>query len=195
MKSFAIILSTIAGLVLLLAGCSDPAEENPRLAYVVGYSILDARFHTSTRLDLTADILNQTSEDLQMTQLVLTDQEGGTYTLDYDTIPRMHQEGRYNAIPLKAPIVNMELGGVPGEEYHSPGDLHFLFHVGFKTAVIRYRNSKGVQEYEVPDLAKIIEQSRTETLAWMQKEHEEREQTLENLGQKAQKIIDDRKKN
>lgn len=194
MKLFTIILSLTTGLFLFLAGCSDPAEENPRLAYLVGYSILDARFHTSTRLDLTADILNQTNEDLQMTQLILTDQEGNIFTLDYETIPKMHQEGRYNAIPLKAPIVDMKLGGVPGEEYHSPGDLHFLFHVGFKSAVIRFRNSQGLQEYEVPELPKIIEQSRAETLAWMQKEHEERQKTLETLGEKAQQIIDDRRK-
>jgi len=193
MKAFSVTLFVIAGIFFFLPGCSDPAEENPRLAYLVAYSLLDERFQTSTRLDLTADILNQTAEDLQMAQLELTDKEGNTYILDYDTIPRMHQEGRYNAIPLKAPIANKELGGIPGEEYHSPGDLHFLFHVGFKSAVIRFRNSDGMQEFEVPELDKIVEQSRNETIAWMQKEYEEREKTLNELKQKAQKVLDDRK--
>ncbi|GEM_PF-1038590 len=193
MKALLATLTICCALGTLLTGCSDPAEENPRLAYLVGYSLLDERFQTSTRLDLTADILNNTGEDLKMAQLVVTDMEGTSYTLDYETIPRNHQEGRYNAIPLKAPIANKELGGNPGVEFRSPGDLHFLFHVAFESAMIRFRNSDGLQEFEVKDLKNIVEQSRKETIAWMQKEYEEREKTLKDLQEKAQKVIDDRK--
>lgn len=160
---------------------------------MVAYSILDKRFKTSTRLDLTADILNETNESIELTQLVLTDSEGVTYTLDYETIPKFSQEGRYNAIPLAKPIENNLLGGQAGISYNSPGGLEFLFMDSLESAVIQYRNSKGIQELEVKNLAEIITRSRQETITWMEKEHEEREKTLNFLTEKAEQRISDRK--
>ena len=186
---------TIILLVLLLiSGCCGPqSKSEPELAYLVAYSILDKRFNTSTRLDLTADILNETNESLEMTQLTLTDSEGATYTLDYETIPKFSQEGRYNAIPLVKPIEGDLLGGQSGINYDSPGGLKFLFINSFESAVIQYRNSKGIQELEVKNLAEIILRSRQETISWMEKEHEERERTLTFLKEKAEQRISERK--
>ena len=178
-----------------IAGCCDPkAESEPTLSYLVGYSILDKRFNTSTRLDLTADILNGTDQDIELTQLILTDQEGTQYTLDYQTILRFSQEGRYNAVPLEVPISDGEIGGAPGIEYLSPGELNFLFMTSFDKAVIKYRNVEGMQEVEVKDLAQIVKKSREDTIAFMQKEHKERADTLAELKSKADARLAENKK-
>lgn len=181
--------------LLFMSGCCGPRTvSEPSLAYLVAYSILDKRFNTSTRLDLTADILNETDENLEVTQLILTDLEGNTHTLDYETIPKFAQEGRYSAIPLQKPIESDQIGGSAGITYDSPGGLKFLFMVGFESAVIHYRNSQGLQELKVKDLNQIIEKSRQETINWMVKEHEERERTLTFLREKAEERISERKK-
>ena len=180
--------------LLLMAGCCAPqGASKPELAYLVAYSILDKRFNTSTRLDLTADILNETDEDLTLCQLTLNDTEGNSYTLDYETIPRFTQEGRYDAIPLKKPIEDGFLGGQTGIEYDSPGGLQFLFMTSFESAVIKYRTAQGIQELEVENLAEIVSRSREETISWMEKEHEEREKTLSFLKEKAEEKISERK--
>ena len=182
--------------LLLLAGCCSPKPASkPELAYLVAYSILDKRFNTSTRLDLTADILNETEQDLKLCQLTLTDAEGNTYTLDYETIPSFTQEGRYDAIPLKTPIEGGQLGGQPGNEYDSPGGLRFLFMASFESAVIKYRTNQGLQELQIDNLAEIVSRSRQETISWMEKEHEEREKTLSFLKKKADQKINERKSN
>ena len=182
--------------LLLMAGCCAPkGASKPELAYLVAYSILDKRFNTSTRLDLTADILNETNEDLKLCQLTLNDMEGNSYTLDYETIPSFTQEGRYDAIPLKMPIENGLLGGQAGIEYDSPGNLRFLFMTSFESAVIKYRTTQGIQELQIENLGDIITRSREETISWMEKEHEEREKTLSFLKEKAEEKIVERKQN
>ena len=190
-KYFALLISLN---LLLLSGCGAPKPASkPELAYLVAYSILDKRFNTSTRLDLTADILNEMDQDLKLCQLTLTDKEGNIYTLDYETIPSFTQEGRYDAIPLKIPIKEGLLGGQPGVEYESPGGLSFLFMESFESAVIKYRTKNGMQELQIENLAEIISRSRKETISWMEKEHEEREKTLAFLKDKADQKISERK--
>lgn len=181
--------------LLCCAGCCGQVEKlNPELAYIVGYSLLDERFKTSTRLDLTADILNPSGYDLEMVQLTLYDKLGEKYVLDYQTVGKFSQEGRYNAIPLKKPITENELGGAPGVEYLSPEGLNFLFMDGFERAVLRFRGPDGLEEITIPDLAAITEKSRQETLAWMQKEYEEREQIRQELEQAAQSRLANKKR-
>ena len=176
---------------LFISGCCDSIKtrEKPILSYLVAYSILDNRFHTSTRLDITADILNETKEEIELTQLILTDLEGNTYTLDYQTIPAFNQEGRFNAIPLKAPISDFELLGQKGIQYNSESGLEFLFVSSFQEAQIKYKNSKGLQTIEVKNLDTVLEKSRNETIEWMKKEEEEKKRVLAELKEKAEKRI------
>ena len=179
---------------LLLSGCCAPkASSKPELAYLVAYSLLDKRFNTSTRLDLTADILNEMDQDLELCQLTLNDTDGNIYTLDYETIPSFTQEGRYDAIPLKIPIKEDMLGGQPGIKYESPSGLRFLFMSSFESAVIKYRTNQGMQELQIKNLSEIITRSREETISWMEKEYEEREKTLSFLKEKADQKIAERK--
>ena len=191
-KYFALLISLN---LLLLSGCGSPTPASkPELAYLVAYSILDKRFNTSTRLDITADILNEMDQDLKLCQLTLTDYEGNIYTLDYETIPNFTQEGRYDAIPLKTPIKDGLLGGQPGIEYESPGGLNFLFMESFESAVIKYRTVTGMEELPIENLAEIISRSRKETISWMEKEYEEREKTLAFLKEKADQKISERRR-
>ena len=193
-KYFALIISIS---FLVLAGCFSPKPAlKPELAYLVAYSILDKRFNTSTRLDLTADILNETEQDLNLCQLTLTDAEGNIYTLDFETIPSYTQEGRYDAIPLKTPIKENSIGGQSGIEYESPSKLKFLFMTSFVSAVVTYRTDQGMQELQVTNLDEIVLRSREETISWMEKEYEERQKTLTFLKTKAdQKIAERKQKN
>jgi hypothetical protein len=175
-------------------GCGPEEGTEPELAYVVAYSILDSRFKTSTRMDLTADILNPMGEDMEMTKLTLTDATGKTYSLDYQTLPKFSQQGRFSAVALKVPITDLELGGKAGIEYHSPSDMHFLFMDGFEKAVIEFKNSEGHHEIEVKNLQEIMNKSREETTQWMQKEYEERQQAIQKLEEEAKKRLASKKK-
>jgi hypothetical protein len=194
MRRFTVPLFVISVIGLFLSGCFEKNELGPQLAYLVGYSILDDRFHTSTRLDLTADILNQSSQELKFAQLILTTREGRNFTLDYQDIPPFHQEGRYQAIPLKTPIANLEIGGTKGVEFRSPDHLHFLFMDAFESAVIKYRNDKGLHELKVDNLQELIERSRKETIIWMDKEYQEREATLQRLKAEADQRLKKKRK-
>ncbi len=176
-------------LSLGLAACTQSGSTKPELAYLVAYAILDERFHTSTRLDITADIYNPASAPIELVQLTLTDTAGVNYVLDYQTVGQYAQEGRYNAVPLPKPIENMEICGAKGEEYMSPANMHFLFVTSFQKAVIKFRDSAGVQEQEIKNIEEVLQKSRTETIAWMKKEQEEREKILAELQAKANEKI------
>lgn len=180
--------------LLWIAGCCNTGEKiKPELAYIVAYSLLDDRFQTSTRLDLTADILNPSSYELEMVQLTLFDRQGEKFVLDYQTVGKFAQEGRYNAIPLKMPIANKEIGGTIGIEHYSPDGLHFLFVDSFEKAVLRFRGPDGLEEMEITHLTEIMEKSRQETIDWMQKEYEEKEQIRQELEQAAKNRLANKK--
>ncbi len=194
MLRFTVPLFVFAVTSLVLSGCFEENDSKPQLAYLVGYSILDDRFHTSTRLDLTADILNPSNQEIKFTQLVLTTLEGTELTLDYQDIPPFHQEGRYQAIPLKSPIANLEIGGSKGVEFQSPDQLHFLFMEAFASAIIKYRDDEGLHELKIENLKELIEKSRKETIAWMDKEYREREATLKRLKSEADQRLKSKKR-
>lgn len=176
--------------LVLLAGCGSIKEESPRLEYLVAYSVLDKHFKTSSRLDLTADILNLSSEEMENATLEILDAQGNRYSLNYDTIGTFSQEGRFGAFPLKAPISNLELGGKLGEEFISPSDLHFLFMNAFEEATISYRNKSGIHKIKVENLKEVISKSRKETMEWMQKEYDEQQKVLAELEIKAKPIVE-----
>jgi len=173
----------------LLQGCFGSKNQAPEIAYLVAYSILDDRFQTSTRLDLTADIFNPGSNPMESTQLIFTDQGGTDYILDYQTVGSYAQEGRYNAFPLPSPIKNLEVLGQRGEEFHAPSGLHFLFGTSFKKVVLKYRNKDGIHEIEIPNIEAIMTKSRQETIAWMRQEHEEKVKIMAELEQMAKEKI------
>lgn len=177
--------------LLALSGCGSIKEEAPRLEYLVAYSVLDKHFKTSSRLDLTADILNLTSEEMENATLEILDAQGNRYSLNYDTIGTFSQEGRFGAFPLKAPISNLEIGGKQGEEFFSPSDLHFLFMNAFEEATISYRNKSGIHKIKVENLNEVITKSRKETMDWMQKEYDEQQKVLADLEEKAKPIVEE----
>ncbi|MCJ8347434.1 hypothetical protein MJH12_17985 [bacterium] len=177
--------------LMTLSGCGSIKEEAPRLEYLVAYSVLDNHFKTSSRLDLTADILNLTSEEMENATLEVIDAQGNRYSLNYDTIGTFSQEGRFGAFPLKAPISNLEIGGKQGEEFISPSDLHFLFMNAFEEATISYRNKSGIHKIKVDNLNEVISRSRRETMDWMQKEYDEQQKLLADLEDKAKPLVEE----
>ncbi len=184
-----LILAFLILLTPLLQGCFGSGDQKPEIAYLVAYSILDDRFQTSTRLDLTADIFNPGSVPMENTQLVFTDLSGTDYILDYQTVGAYAQEGRYNAFPLPSPIKNLEVLGQKGEEFHAPSGLHFLFGTSFKKVMLKYRNKDGIHEVELPNIEVIMAKSRQETIAWMRQEHEEKAKIMAELEQMAKEKI------
>lgn len=180
-------LAMLAG--TLLSGCFFSAPGKPELAYLVAYSILDNRFETSTRLDITADIYNGMDEPMEVVQLTLTGMDEQEFVLDYQTVGKYNQIGRFNAFPLPQPIKNQELLGQDGISHEAPSGLHFLFVKSFRKAVLRYKDSSGVHEEEISNLGEILERSRKETISWMEKEHQERQKYLEEMKKVAQERI------
>lgn len=193
MQKLLFLIITVAPALFFFGCCEPKGEKEPQLAYIVAYSVLDKQYNTSSRLDLTADIWNGTSEDLKMVQLTVTDSEGKSYTLDYQDVGKFTQEGRYSAIPLDAPIQNKSLGGSRGVEHLADNGMNFLFMDSLESAVIRYQDSTGLHELQVRDLPRIVTKSREETIDWMRKEHEERERILEELKTKADAKISKRR--
>lgn len=193
MQKLLLLLITVAPALFFYGCCEPKGEKEPQLAYIVAYSVLDKQYGTSSRLDLTADIWNGTSEDLKMVQLTVTDSEGKSYTLDYQDVGKFTQEGRYSAIPLDAPIQNKSLGGATGVEHLADNGMNFLFMDSLESAVIRYQDSAGLHELQINDLPQIVAKSREETIEWMRKEHEERERILEELKSKADAEISKRR--